>query len=434
MVGLGSGPEPPYDSPMIHSWIDAALVYRDRRLAAILAMGFLSGLPLALSGGTLAFWLAQEGVSKTAIGLFALIAAPYTFKFLWAPVFDQITPPGFSAFGRRRGWLIILQLAMAVALLALGTSNPAAAPLWTAIFAFTVAFVSASQDIVIDAYRIDILEDDEQGAGAAATQLGYRIGMLISGAGALALSDMVSWFWVYAAMAAVTPVGLLIIVSSPTARDINAGDPSEGMAQRLRAAFVDPLADFMQRGGWVAILAFVLFYKFGDAIGGVMANPFYVELGFTGTEVAGVTKLFGTVATLIGVVTGGVVVVRYGVIRALVIGGILQAVTNLAFAWLAWTGKDIGLLALAIGADNFTGGLGSAAFVAYLSSLCNAKFTGTQYALLTSFMAFGRTILSSGGGWLADQTDWVTFFIATTALALPGLVLLYFISRQRLSR
>lgn len=416
---------------MVQSWMNAVLVYSDRRLAAILAMGFLSGLPLALSGATLSFWLAQEGVSKTAIGLFALIAAPYTFKFLWAPVFDQITPVVTSAFGRRRGWLIILQVSMAFALLALGTSNPSAAPLWTAVFAFAVAFISASQDIVIDAYRIDILDEDEQGAGAAATQLGYRIGMLVSGAGALALSDIVSWFWVYATMAAVTPIGLLIVIFSPPVSGSESVSPSEKLTQRLHAAFIEPFTEFMQRGGWIAILAFVLFYKFGDAIGGVMANPFYVELGFTGLEVAGVTKVFGTIATLIGVLVGGVLVVRYGVIRTLVIGGILQALTNLAFAWLAWQGKDLGLLTLAIGADNFTGGLGSAAFVAYLSSLCNERFTGTQYALLTSFMAFGRTILSSGGGWLADQTDWVTFFIATTALALPGLLLLMVISRYR---
>jgi len=415
---------------MMQSWLDAVLVYRDRRLAAILAMGFLSGLPLALSGATLSFWLAQEGVSKTAIGLFAMIAAPYTFKFVWAPVFDQIPPPGLSRFGRRRGWLVILQITMAAALLALGSSDPSVIPLWTAIAAFTVAFVSASQDIVIDAYRIDVLDDDEQGAGAAATQLGYRIGMLVSGAGALALSDHVSWFWVYAAMAAVTPLGLMIVLWSPRAGDAVPVDGPLNPAARLRAAFIDPLVDFMRHGGWVAILAFVLFYKFGDAIGGVMANPFYVELGFTGTEVAAVTKVFGTLATVAGILTGGVLVARYGVIRALVIGGILQAATNLTFAWLAWTGKDVGILAVAIGADNFTGGLGSAAFVAYLSSLCNAKFTGTQYALLTSFMAFGRTVLSSGGGWLADQTDWVTFFIATTALALPGLLLLWFISRQ----
>lgn len=392
-------------------------------------MGFLSGLPLALSGATLSFWLAQEGVSKTAIGLFALIAAPYTFKFLWAPVFDQIRPPGLSALGRRRGWLVVLQIAMAAALLALGSGDPSVIPLWTAIAAFAVAFVSASQDIVIDAYRIDVLDKDEQGAGAAATQLGYRIGMLVSGAGALALSDLVSWFWVYAAMAGVTPLGLLIVLWSPRAGEAAQADGPLNPAARLRAAFIDPLADFMRHGGWAAILAFVLFYKFGDAIGGVMANPFYVDLGFTGTEVAAVTKLFGTLATVTGILAGGVLVARYGVIRALVIGGILQAATNLTFAWLAWSGKDIGLLTVAIGSDNFTGGLGSAAFVAYLSGLCNVKFSGTQYALLTSFMAFGRTVLSSGGGWLADQTDWVTFFVATTALAVPGLLLLWFITR-----
>ncbi|MGH6960860.1 MAG: AmpG family muropeptide MFS transporter, partial [Dongiaceae bacterium] len=338
--------------------------------------------------------------------------------------------------GRRRSWLILIQAFLAAAIVVMGMTDPIAAPLTVAAAAVAVAFFSASQDIVIDAYRIEILRDEEQGAGAAVTQAGYRVGLLIAGAGAIALSDFIGWPTIFAMLAAVILASMMVALLAPEPPEPVLHAPSaqrvdrvEAMVAWLKTAVIAPFADFMKHRGWLIILAFVLLYKFGDAIGGVMANPFYNELGFSGVEIASITKVFGILATVVGTFAGGALVARLGLFRALVIGGILQAVTNLLFALLAVTGKDLTMLTVAIGADNFTGGLGSAAFVAYLSSLCNRAFTATQYALLTSLMAAGRTMLSSGGGWLADHMDWASFFLLTTLLAIPGLLLLFLLSR-----
>jgi len=416
----------------LKTWGRALSVYRDRRFVYILLMGFSSGLPLLLTLSTLSYWLATVGIDKTAIGLFALVGLPYSFKFLWAPVIDHVALPLVTRrLGRRRSWALAIQAVLIVCILLMGATDPAADPWTTALVALAIAFFSASQDIVVDAYRIEILAEHEQGAGAAATQTGYRLGLLVAGAGAVALSDFVGWPAVFAALAACVLVGMIAVLLAPEPRVPERVWHGAGAApgQWLDNAVIAPFRDFLERRGWLVILAFVLLYKFGDAIGGVMANPFYVELGFTGVEIASVTKVFGMVATLVGVVAGGVLVARHGIFVALLVGGILQAATNLLFALQAVIGADVAFLAVTIGADNFTGGLGSAAFVAYLSSLCNAAFTGTQYALLTSLMAAGRTLLSSGGGWLADQTDWVTFFVLTTGLAVPGLLLLLWLMR-----
>ena len=413
-------------------WREALAVYNDRRQLFILLMGFASGLPLLLTLSTLSYWLASVGVDKTSIGLFALVGLPYSLKFLWAPVLDHVRLPWLSArLGRRRAWALVIQAALVIAILALGTTDPVSGPWATAAAAFAVAICSASQDIVIDAYRIEILEEHEQGAGAATTQVGYRFGLLVAGAGAIALSDFVPWSIVFSALSVLIVLSMVVVLLAPRpAAESALKGRRVAAGEWLKEAVVAPFLDILKWRGWPAILAFVLLYKFGDAIGGVMANPFYVELGFSGVEIASVTKVFGMFATIAGGIAGGLLVARFGIFPALLIGGILQAVTNLLFAAQAALGPDIAFLALTIGADNFTGGLGSAAFVAYLSSLCNVAFTGTQYALLTSFMAFGRTVLSSGGGWLADQMDWVLFFVLTTGLAVPGLLLLFWLMRQ----
>jgi PAT family beta-lactamase induction signal transducer AmpG len=417
-------------------WAAAFSVYGDRRMAVILLMGFASGLPLPLTLSTLSYWLAKAGVDKTSIGLFALVGIPYSFKFLWAPVVDQVRLPVLSRLGRRRSWTFASQIGLVAAIVILGTTDPATRPMVTAAATLAVAFLSATQDIAIDAYRIEILDESEQGAGAAATQLGYRIGMLASSAGAIALADFLPWSAVFAATAALLGVGMTAVLiapepDAPPAAHAATRAGSRGVVRaRLKEAVVDPFADFMRRPDWIVILAFAVLYKFGDAIGGVMANPFYVELGFSGVEIASITKVTGLVATLAGVLVGGAVVARYGMFRALLLGGILQASTNLMFAAQARMGHSIGFLALTIASDSFTGGLGSAAMVAYLSSLCSAAFTGTQYALLTSFVAQGRTLLSSGGGWLADRLAWPEFFVATALLALPGLLLIAYLERS----
>ncbi len=408
-------------------WREAAAVYLERRLIFVFVMGFASGLPLALSAATLSIWLTQEGVSLTAIGLFAFVGTPYTLKFLWAPVIDRVPLPGLTRLlGRRRSWMVFIQLLLMAAVAVLGLTRPGEAPLVTAACALLVAFLSASQDIVIDAYRIEILDPEQQGAGAAATQAGYRMGALASGAGALYLADnYFDWSIVYAIMAALLVLGMIAALLAPLPK-VDAPRPADGAEAWMRDMVVRPFAEFFARNGVqtaLLILGFILLYKLGDAFAGVMANPFYVKIGFSLTEIATVSKIFGVFATLIGVFLGGVVVARYGVLWSLLGCGILQMLSNLMFAAQAAIGPDVGFLMLTIGIENLSGGMGSAAFVAYLSLLCNTTYTGTQYALFSSFMAFGRTWLSASSGWIADQTDWVTFFILSTAIALPGLVM-----------
>ncbi len=416
------------------SWREALTVYLERRLLIVFAMGFASGLPLALSGATLAIWLTEAGVGLTAIGFFAAVGTPYSVKFLWAPLIDRVPLPLVTPLlGRRRSWMVLIQLMLMAAIAVLGFTRPQEAPLVTAACALLVAFLSASQDVVIDAYRIEILTPEQQGAGAAATQAGYRMGMIASGAGALFLvHGGLDWSLVYAVMAVLLVAGLVVALRAPEPEsktpkpEPGAAPSAAGFGSRLKAMVADPFAEFFARNGIqtaLLILVFILLYKLGDAFAGVMANPFYVRIGFSLGEIAAVSKVFGIVATLVGVLLGGVVVARYGVLWSLFGCGIVQMLSNLMFAAQAAIGPDVGFLMLTIGIENLSGGMGSAAFVAYLSLLCNTAYTGTQYALFSSFMAVGRTWLSASSGWFADQTDWVTFFILSTVIALPGLVM-----------
>jgi PAT family beta-lactamase induction signal transducer AmpG len=437
-------------------WWGAIAAYLTPRMLIILAMGFASGLPLLLTLSTLSYWLSKLGVDKTTIGLFALVGTPYTFKFLWSPIMDQLPLPVLTRLlGRRRSWLLLTQILLAIAIFVLGQVDPRIDPWLTALIAVVVAFLSASQDIVIDAYRIEFLPQEEQGHGAAATQVGYRFGLLLAGAGAVGMSDFFPWSVVFAVLsgAMIAAAILTFFVPEPKVAIVHG---KRDYAKWVKESVIDPFADFMSRTGWVVILLFVLFYKFGDALGGTMANPFYVEMGYTGLEIASISKVWGIWMTIVGALIGGIAVARWGVFRALLIGGVLQAVTNFAFAYVAMRGTEYGLcakaalaadpsaavstlcaaykpdlpaLALAITTDNIAGGAAGAALVAYLSGLCNVAFTATQYALLTSFMAQGRTWLSSGSGWLADHTDWVTFWSTTALLAIPGLLLLLWIMR-----
>jgi MFS transporter, PAT family, beta-lactamase induction signal transducer AmpG len=412
-------------------WLSSLSLYRDRRLVAILLMGFSSGLPLVLTAGTLSFRLAEAGVSLTAIGLFALVGLSYSLKFLWSPVIDRLPLPLLTArLGRRRGWALLIQPLLALAILALGFIDPRAAPGWTALAAVFVAFLSASQDIVIDAYRIELLLPEEQGAGAAATQWGYRFGMLAASAGALYAAHWGGWRFAYAAMAGLMLVGFLAVLFTPEPFGGRALEPLQGdgllsrLGEWLERAVVAPFGDFLTRPGAMAILAFVVFYKYGDALAGTMSNPLYVAIGFSKVEVANIGKLYGFFASLLGLGLGGILVLRQGVMRALLLCGVLQMLSNLMYALQFEVGHSVPVLALTIGAENLTGAMGSAAFVAYLSGLCRLAFTATQYALLSSLAAVGRTILSSSGGALAEALGWAPFFLLSTALCLPGLILL----------
>jgi PAT family beta-lactamase induction signal transducer AmpG len=412
------------------NWRESLAVYADRRLIAILFLGFSSGLPLALSASTLAAWMTEAGVDMKTIGLFALAGLPYNLKFLWAPAIDGLRIPFFSdRLGRRRAWTILTQLLLIGALLALGTSDPAKAPLDTAALALLVAFCSASQDIVIDAFRVEILEEDQYAAGAAMVQLGYRIGMLVAGAGALLLASFFSWFITYAAMAALVGIGLITVILTP---EPQAPRLASDWRERLRDSVIGPFKDLVARQGWnlALILAFVVLYKMGDALAGVMSMPFYIKMGFSKAEIAGISKLYGTLATLLGAFLGGIVGARMGIGRGLLLCGFLQMISNLMFAWQATVGHDLLALTLTIGVENLAGGMGSAVFVAYLSRLCNVAYTGTQYALLSALATMGRTGLAASGGFLVEALGWFEFFLVSTAAALPGIILLIWMLRR----
>jgi PAT family beta-lactamase induction signal transducer AmpG len=401
----------------------------------ILPLGFASGLPLLLTFSTLSAWLAEAGVSRAAIGAFALVGTPYAFKFVWSPLIDRLPPP--IPVGRRRGWGITIEVALIAATLALGRCNPHQDGLVTmGALALLVAFLSASQDIVIDAYRVEILTESQQGPGAGMIQTGYRIAMLVSGAGALVIAARVGWFAAYATMAALLGVGMLVFIFGPEptappepAQKTDAGR-REAFEEWLATAVIGPFADFMRRPRWLLILLFVVGYKLGEAMAGVMAMPLYISLGFTLDEIAAVSKLFGFFATIIGALIGGVLTARLGVVRSLLLCGLLQSLGNLFYVLQAVGGHHLGYLALCVGAENFTGAMAGAALIAYLSDLCSPAFTATQYALLSSLSAVGRTMVASSGGVLAQQLGWVRFFLLSTVVTLPALALLVYIVRN----
>jgi MFS transporter, PAT family, beta-lactamase induction signal transducer AmpG len=423
------------------NWLASLAVYRQPRLVAVLLMGFSSGLPLALTFGTLSYWLAELGVSLTAIGLFGLVRASYSLKFLWSPLIDRLPIPVLTRrLGRRRSWALTIQFLLGLAILALGMTDPRIDPAMTALAAVVVAFLSASQDIVIDAYRIELLLPEEQGAGAAATQWGYRFGMLASGAGALYAASLGGWHVAYAIMAALMLVGMVTVWLTPEPDEAEPPEPLPGASAAARArawierAVAAPFADMVRRNGalpLLAILVFIVLFKFGDALAGSMANPLYVQLGFTKVEVATVAKIYGVAATLAGVALGGVMVMRLGVFASLLLCGGMQAASNLMYVAQLWAGHDLAMLALTIGAENLTGGMASAAFVAYLSGLCSRDFTATQYALLSSLATVGLNVLAASGGYLAERLGWTPFFLLSTLFCVPSLLLLLWIMARR---
>lgn len=420
----------------LNEWVAATRIYFTRRLITILLLGFAAGLPFLLMFGTLTAWLSQAGVDKTSIGLFVLTGTAFTLKFLWAPLVDRMPLPLISrVMGQRRSWLALSQVVCIISLIGIGMSDPGADLLIVAAWAVVLAFASATQDIVIDAYRIETLEEDEQGAGAAVYQLGYRLALISAGAGALILADASGWMVTYIVMAGLMGVGLFTTLVSPEPKrpDLElatTGGRLTSYVAWVRESVVAPFADFMSRPGWVLILLFVVFYKYADGIWAAMANPFYLELGFTLTEIGVVSKTYGVVMTIAGGILGGIMVFRLGILRSVLFGAVTMALTNLLYAALAVIGPSVPALMVVISIENLTNGIGGTAFIAYLSSLCNLAYTATQYALLSSFMNVARTFLASGGGWLADQVDWATFFVITTLAGIPGVVLLLYLIKR----
>ncbi len=410
----------------------AMAIYAQPRVIAMMFLGFSSGLPLALTGQTLSAWLTEEGVSLTSIGLLSMVGLPYTLKFLWAPLIDRLPlGPLTRRFGMRRGWILLTQVVLIAATLVLGFSDPGRNLALVTVMAVCVAFASASQDVVIDAYRVEVLPPPALGAGAAVLVYGYRIAMLVSGAGSLVIAEFGGFSLAYAAMAALLLVGMVTVLLNPEpAHPLEMRRAAGSMAAMLQDAVIGPFAEFLRRPHAVLILLFVVLYKFGDSLAGVMSLPFFLQTGFTKIEIAEIAKFFGFWATMGGLALGGWLMAAVGLYRALWIAGILQLLSNLGFALLALWGKDITALAVVIAFENLSGGMGTAIFVAYLSSLCNLAYTATQYALLSSFMATARTLLSASGGAMAEYLGWPLFFAATALAALPGLALLAMITRR----
>lgn len=393
-------------------------VFQSRKMAALLLLGVSSGLPLFLTSKTLQAWMTVEGVNLAAIGLFSLVGVPYSLKFIWAPLLDRFTLP---FLGRRRGWLILIQCALLVAIALMALQRPAQALQILAVNALAIAFLSATQDIAADAYRADVLEKREMGAGAAVFVLGYRIALLLTGSLALILADQVSWPSVYLLISAVMVIGIIgtVVAPEPKERDL----PPASLAD----AVVLPFGEFFQRLGLLQgllILLFIVLYKLGDALVNNMSTPFLLQTGFTQTDIGAIQGGMGLIATIVGALAGGVILSKIGINRSLWVFGGLQAVSNLAYFIQAQLGREYGFMILTINIENFCAGLGTAAFVAFLMSLCNQRFSATQYALLSSLMAVSRDILVAPAGRLVEITGWPMFFIISILAAIPGLMLL----------
>ena len=424
---------------------------RIRRIATILLLGFASGLPLALTGSTLIAWASDSGVNIKTVGMFGAIGTPYVFKFLWAPLLDRLPLfPLTRLFGMRRGWILACQFALIGAILLLSTQDPTADLFVMVPIAVSLAFFSASQDIVIDAYRIEYLPDEDQAAGASALQIGYRIAMLVASGGALFIADLVSWNAAYLTMAGAMGLGVVTILLSPepehreslidqkrqseVAAFLAARPQLTGLFARVTAflytGVVAPFMECMSRRGWLLILLVMIAFTVGDALAGLLTYPFLRDLGFTNTEIASVVKVWGFAATMLGLTAGAMMMDRLGLVASLWVAGIIQLLSNFMFVAQAYAGYDLTFLVATIGVENFTSAIGAAIFVAYLSKLCNVSYTATQYALLSALASVGRILLSTSSGFIADATGWAWFFGITAAAAVPGLVLLYFVTRN----
>jgi PAT family beta-lactamase induction signal transducer AmpG len=424
---------------------DTLAVYLKRRVLIVMFLGFASGLPLALSGSTLLVWMTEGGVDLRTIGLFALVGTPYTIKFIWAPIIDALDVPLLSRrLGRRRGWLLLAQLLLMAAIVFLGLCDPSISPFLVAIGALLVATASATQDIVVDAFRVESLDESEQAAGMASYVAAYRIGMLVSTAGALfmvsgfesifGLVRPAAWSAGYAVMAALVLIGIvttLFATEPEKSAKANAVHARENTLRRLLEAAVGAFSEFLTRDLALFALVFVILFKFTDALAGALTAPFVIDLGFSRNEYAAIIKGVGLAATLVGGFAGGFVARAWSMPVSLWIGGVLQAVAALSFSWQAIVGQNAAWLTFAIVVENFTSAIGTVIFVAYLSALCrNPLHTATQYALLTALAAFGRTYLSSAAGFIAAATGWAAFFAICALAGLPSLLLLGYLQHR----
>ena len=418
-------------------------MYAEPATLRMLLLGFSAGLPLLLVFGTLSFWLREAGINRTTIGYLSWVGLAYAFKWVWAPLVDRMPIPVLTRLlGRRRSWLLASQIVIICALIGIGLTDPRLALTPVVWCALAIAFGSATQDIALDAYRIESADTDRQAALAAAYQTGYRMAMIWAGAGVLWIAaraetanvanyQHAAWQTAYFWMAASMLVGTLTVLLSaePARKEL---PPAKNIQEWLKSALVEPFADFVRRYQWQAalILALIAIYRISDVVMGIMANPFYVDMGYTKDEVAAVTKVFGVIMTLVGAFIGGVMSMRWGVMRVLMLGAILSAASNLLFAWLGTRGHDVTALVWVISADNLSSGIASAAFIAYLSSLTNVNYSATQYALFSSMMLLLPKFIAGFSGEFVDAYGYSTFFIGTAFLGVPVLMLVALASRD----
>lgn len=429
-----------------HPWLAALKVYGHPRVVGMLFLGFSAGLPLLLVLGTLSFWLSEAGIDRATIGHLSWVGLAYGFKFVWSPLVDRLSLPLLTrTLGKRRAWLLLSQVCIAAALLGMANTDPVLNLAHTVYFALAVAFASATQDIALDAYRIEAVETEKQGAMAATYQAGYRLAMITAGAGALwiaaavdpseATYDFRPWQVAYTAMAALMAVGMLttLIIREPAHAAPLPHIAEQGFGAWLATSFVQPFVEFFARYRWQALLllALISVYRISDVVMGVMSNPFYQEMGFTKDEVATVSKVYGVIMTIAGAGLGGLLTLRLGVMRTLFLGALLSAATNLLFVWLAGRGHDVGALIFTVSADNLSAGIASSAFVAYLSSLVNQAYSATQYALFTSVMLLLPKFIAGFSGEFVNAWGWAGFFTGTAAIGLPVLALVWLAARVR---
>ncbi len=432
-------------APSRKPWREVWQVYLEAATWRMLLLGFSAGLPLLLVFGTLSFWLREAGINRTTIGYLSWVGLAYGFKWVWAPLVDRLPIPLLTRLlGRRRSWLLLAQCTIIVALVGMALTDPRQALTPVVWCALAVAFGSATQDIALDAYRIESAATDKQAALAAAYQTGYRIAMIWAGAGALWIAARAevagvsgyqqgAWAAAYLVMAVSMLLGVATVLLSPEPA-ARAFTPARNAREWLRSALIEPFADFLRRYGKqaVVILALIAVYRISDVVMGIMANPFYVDMGYTKDEVAAVTKIYGVIMTLVGAFAGGALAMRFGVMKVLMLGAVLSAGSNLMFAWLGSRGHDVNALIFVISADNLASGIASAAFIAYLSSLTNVNYSATQYALFSSMMLLLPKFLAGYSGSYVDAFGYSHFFTATALLGLPVLVLVALASRLKL--
>ena len=429
--------------------------YNKYNILAFIPLGFCAGLPLPLIGATMSARLMDSGLSLTSIGLFALAGTPYALKFLWSPLIDTIKIPFLNnLLGKRRSWLLLTQIILFILFFIISTIDPMKDLYMLAVLVCSAAFISATQDIALDAYRIELHPDKDLAAGIATYVLGYRIALIVAGAGALYLAEFLSWHVAFKIMSLCFLIGPIILIFLPNNSVIDNGDRNvaniPNFLQWIKKAVLDPFIEFSQRQSWVWILIFIAIYKLGDALAGNMTTPFLLDIGFSKIQIANIVKVIGLAATLIGLFIGGMLVAKYNIVSVLFIGGFLQMFSNLFFAIQGVVGVNTNVLMLTISIENLAGGIGTAAFLAYLSKLVDPRYIATQFALLTSFMALSRTQLSAPAGWMVEGINWdwliiflnpfmninlvegldgnikwVIFFVITTVLAVPGLLIIH---------